>query len=86
MERVEVGAEVKLAETEEASDKLTTSKLAQKMGVKTNELIAKLVAAGFMEARDGKHFLAAKGKDAEGEFRMSPKFGPYFLWPESFRP
>lgn len=23
----------------------------------------------------------AAGKGAGGEFRMSPKFGPYFLWP-----
>lgn len=86
LERVEVGSEVKLTETEEASDKLTTSKLAQKMGIKTNELMEKLVVSGFLEARDGKHYLTAKGKDTGGEFRMSPKFGPYFLWPEIFRP
>lgn len=28
----------------------------------------------------------AKGKAAGGEFRMSPKYGPYFLWPESLLP
>ena len=86
LERVEIASEVKYAETEEASDKLTTSKLAQKLGIKTNELTEKLVVSGFLEAREGKHYLTAKGKDAGGEFRMSPKFGPYFLWPESFRP
>lgn len=59
---------------------------AQKIGIKTNILTAKLVASGFLEVRDGKNYITAKGKDAGGEFRMSPKFGPYFLWPEGFRP
>ena len=37
---------------------------------------------GIPEPRDGKHFITPKGKEAAGEFRMSPTFGPYFLWPE----
>lgn len=86
LERVENEAEVKFTEAEEASGKLTTSKLAQKLGIKTNVLTDKLVASGFLELRDGKNYITAKGKDAGGEFRMSPKFGPYFLWPESFQP
>ncbi|MBR0567309.1 phospholipase D family protein [Azoarcus sp. L1K30] len=73
------------AETEEHSDKgdkLTTSKLAQKSGMKTAEFLDRLVAGGLLELRDGKHYLTAKGKEAGGEFRMSSRFGPYFLWPE----
>lgn len=73
-------------ESEDATDKvekLTTSKLAQKLGLKTAELIERFVASGLLEPRDGKHYLTAKGKEIGGEFRMSPKFGPYFLWPES---
>lgn len=73
-------------ETEETSDKVTSSKLAQKLGLKTNELLEKLAATGHLEARDGKNYLTARGKEAGGEFRMSPKFGPYFLWPENFKP
>lgn len=72
-------------DTDESMDKLTSSKLAQKLGMKTGEFIEKLVASGYLEAREGKHYLTAKGKEAGGEFRMSQKFGPYFLWPESFR-
>lgn len=75
------------AEGEEVSDKvdkLTTSKLAQKLGMKTGELLERLVATGLLELRDGKHYITAKGKEVGGEFRMSPKFGPYFLWPEAF--
>jgi phosphatidylserine/phosphatidylglycerophosphate/cardiolipin synthase-like enzyme len=71
---------------EPTSDKLTTSKLAQKLGIKTNELVEKLTKAGYLEAREGKNYITPKGKEVGGEFRMSPKFGPYFLWPESFRP
>jgi len=70
----------------EAGDgsKLTSSKLARKLGLKTQDLLDKLATAGLMEVRDGKHYLTEAGKQAGGEFRMSPRFGPYFLWPESF--
>lgn len=84
LERVANETESK-PEAEEGGDKLTSSKLAQKLGLKTNELIEKLVTTGHLEAREGKHYLTAKGKEVGGEFRMSPKFGPYFLWPESFK-
>lgn len=84
LERVTNDIEAK-SETEESSDKLTSSKLAQKLGIKTNEFIEKLVSASYLELKDGKHYLTAKGKEIGGEFRMSPKFGPYFLWPENFK-
>lgn len=66
------------------SGKLTTSKLARKLGQKTGEFLDKLVASGHLEARDGKHYLTELGKQAGGEFRVSPRYGPYFLWPDSF--
>jgi phosphatidylserine/phosphatidylglycerophosphate/cardiolipin synthase-like enzyme len=86
LERVSSESECKTEAEETPSDKLTTSKLAQRLGMKTNELTEKFVQSGFLEARDGKHYITAKGKEVGGEFRMSPKFGPYFLWPESLRP
>lgn len=63
-------------------EKLTSSKLAVKLGIKTHDLMDKLVEAGLLEPRDGKHYITSKGKEVGGEFRMSPKFGPYFLWPQ----
>lgn len=84
LERVANEPESK-SEAKETSDKLTSSKLAQKLGMKANELVEKLVATGHLETRDGKQYLTPKGKDVGGEFRMSAKFGPYFLWPESFK-
>ena len=65
--------------------KLTSSKLARKLGLKTNQLLDKLVATGHLEMRDGKHYLTDMGRDAGGEFRMGQRYGPYFLWPETTR-
>lgn len=74
------------SEAEDSKDKLSSSKLAQKIGLKTGELLQKLHEQGFLEeGRDRKTYLTAKGKDAGGEFRMSQKYGPYFIWPSSLK-
>lgn len=83
LERVSQEAEGK-AEEDEQTSKLTSSKLAQKLGMKTGDLLERLTVAGYLELKDGKHYLTAKGKDAGGELRGS-KYGPYFLWPEAFK-
>lgn len=70
-------------EPEDAPNKLTTSKLAQKLGVKTHELVEELVGLGYLEANNGKHYIKAKGKEAGGEFKRSPKYSPFFIWPEN---
>ena len=49
--------------------------------MKTAELNERLIACGLLELRDEKTYITGAGKAAGGEFRMSPKFGPYFLWP-----
>jgi phosphatidylserine/phosphatidylglycerophosphate/cardiolipin synthase-like enzyme len=64
------------------SDKLTSGKLAQKLGLKTGELLDKLTANGLLELKADKHYLTAKGKEAGGEFRKGPNY-TYFLWPEA---
>ncbi|WP_228028189.1 nuclease-related domain-containing protein [Chitinibacter fontanus] len=66
------------------SSKLTSSKLASKLGFKnTQELINQLVTQGLVEFSEGKPKLTASGKAAGGEAKFSPKFGPYFIWPEN---
>lgn len=65
------------------SSKLTSSKLAGKHGIKTPELLERLLKTGLLELRDGKHYLTEEGKKVGGEFKFSSKFGTYFLWPES---
>lgn len=85
LERVVVEPTVGKIESDEKLDKLTTYKLAQKLGIKTDELMEKLVSSGVLESKDSKHYLTSKGKDVGGEFRMGAKYGSYFLWPENFR-
>lgn len=72
-------------EPEETTGKISSSKIAQKLGMKTPDFIEKLIALGHLETRDGKHVLTTKGKEVGGEFRTSPRFGPYFIWPVDFK-
>jgi phosphatidylserine/phosphatidylglycerophosphate/cardiolipin synthase-like enzyme len=70
---------------EKGYDKLTTSKMAKERGLRTEELRDHFIAKGFIE-KDGDHFrLTEAGKKAGGEFRLSKKFGPYFLWPKDIQ-
>jgi hypothetical protein len=70
----------RIAEPAETYDKLTTAKLAAKLGVQTTQLFNKLIGRGYLELRNGeKHYLTKAGKSVGGEFHMGK--GPYFLWP-----
>lgn len=82
LEKVEKEPEQKQESEDSNEGKLTTSKLAQKLGLKTAEFTEKLIATGHLEVKSGKNYITAKGKEAGGEFRTSSKFGSYFLWPE----
>lgn len=63
------------------STKLTTSKLAAKLELKTNELNKKFVEMGYLEKK-GKNFnLTAKGKEAGGIMKSNGTRG-YVLWNE----
>ncbi len=84
LERVSADGEAPRDSTD-SQDKLPTSKLAQRLGMKTAELLEKLVSTGLLEPRDGKHYLTDLGKQAGGEFRFSSRFGAYFLWPETLK-
>ncbi len=66
---------------EDISLKLTSSKLAQKLGLKTNDLLDKLTELGYLKINQGNHTLTELGKNLGGEFKNSKRFGPYFLWP-----
>lgn len=71
-------------ENEEEHDKLTTSKLAIKLKLKTDELLEKLVSLGFLEKKGDKEYITAKGKDAGGEYKPN-KHGGYFLWDKDMK-
>lgn len=63
-------------------ERLTTAKLAQRLGIKTNDLLDKFVNTGLLEVRNGNHYLTHKGKISGGEFKTGA-YGPFFLWSEN---
>jgi phosphatidylserine/phosphatidylglycerophosphate/cardiolipin synthase-like enzyme len=83
LERVPSEPEAIIA-SEEASDagKLTTSKLGQKLGLKTAQVLELAATAGYVEALgDSKYGPTTKGEQAGVEYIPKSRFGPYFLWP-----
>lgn len=67
-------------ETPSNYGKLTTAKLAAKLGIESAKLYDRLIGRGYLEVRNGdKRYLTTAGKTAGGEFRMGK--GPFFLWP-----
>jgi hypothetical protein len=62
---------------------LSTSRLAKKLGLKTQELTDHLVHLGAIEINEGRKQITPLGRRLGGELRISARFGPYFLWPEA---
>ncbi len=67
----------------EGVGKLSTSRLAKKLGLKTQELTNHLVSLGAIEISEGRKQITPLGRRLGGELRVSARFGPYFLWPEA---
>jgi len=65
-------------------EKITTAKIAARLGMTTKAFQERLVELGMLELREGgRHYLTEAGKDAGGEWRPGPG-GGYMLWPEGF--
>jgi phosphatidylserine/phosphatidylglycerophosphate/cardiolipin synthase-like enzyme len=64
-------------------DKLTTAKLATKLGFSTKDFQEKLLQHRMLELREGRPYLTAEGKAAGGVWRPGAG-GGYMLWPENF--
>lgn len=65
-----------------AGGKLSSSKIAQRRGWKTAQLLERATATGLLALDGDRHVLTAKGTEAGLEFVPKSRFGPYFLWPE----
>lgn len=65
-----------------SGDKVPSSKLAQKFGLKTAQLLDRATELGYLSQQGDKHALTAKGEQAGVEFVAKSRFGPYFLWPQ----
>ncbi|MCH1782281.1 phospholipase D family protein [Psychrobacter glaciei] len=71
-----------IATTEAATpnySKLTTAKLAKELGLKTQELNDKLLAAGYLVEQEGELVLTDIGRTAGGTSKRG-KFGEFCLW------
>lgn len=69
-----------------AGDKLTSSKIAVKLGMKTAQFMDRATDQGFLALDGDKYVMTAKGENAGVEFVAKSRFGPYFLWPQDFHP
>ncbi len=67
------------------NDKLPSGKLAQKLGMKTADLLSRATEHGYMAISGDKHVTTPKGDAAGVEFVAKGRFGPYFLWPQDFQ-
>jgi hypothetical protein len=70
--------------TARANEKLSTSKLADKLGILVTSLYDRLIARGYLELSDeGKRRLTAKGTSVGGECGTGKGSG--FLWPANLK-
>jgi phosphatidylserine/phosphatidylglycerophosphate/cardiolipin synthase-like enzyme len=67
-----------------ATDKLSTSKIGQRLGLKTAQFLDRATELGYLTAEGDKHTITPKGEKAGVEFVAKSRFGPYFLWPQDF--
>ncbi|ADV88809.1 phospholipase D family protein [Vibrio vulnificus] len=67
----------------EDQSKVTSSKLAKKHKLKTDDFLQLCIVKGYLIVDNGKHILTESGKAQGGEFKYSKRFGPYFIWPET---
>jgi len=81
-DKVEAQTELEIEQENLKFKKLTTAKLASKVGLKTPDLLEQLVNKGYLKLENDKHFLTDTGKAIGGEFRTG-QFGMYFLWDEN---
>jgi phosphatidylserine/phosphatidylglycerophosphate/cardiolipin synthase-like enzyme len=78
--------EEKPSESEPTGEKLSSSKIAQKLGMKTAPFLDRATDAGYLVLDGDKHLVSPKGEKAGVEFVAKSRFGPYFLWPQDFHP
>jgi hypothetical protein len=72
------------SKTAAQGEKLTTSKLADKLGIMVTALYDRLVGRGYLELKEGgKRYLTEKGKIAGGEPLVGKGSG--FLWPPDLK-
>jgi hypothetical protein len=79
---VDMSADASSDTEQESAGKLTTSRFARKLGLKTGEVLDRAIGLGYIQAQGEQHALTPKGQQIGVEFIAKSRFGPYFLWPE----
>jgi phosphatidylserine/phosphatidylglycerophosphate/cardiolipin synthase-like enzyme len=74
----------KVNDSESLNDKLPSSKMAQRLGMKTAELLSQATQQGYLALNGDNHALTTRGEKAGIELVAKSRFGPYFLWPQNF--
>lgn len=64
-------------------DYISTTVLANELGIKSSELFDKLKTLGWIERKNEKWILTDLGKKKGGLTHYNPKFGEYIVWPEN---
>jgi phosphatidylserine/phosphatidylglycerophosphate/cardiolipin synthase-like enzyme len=72
-----------IADSDADNEKLSTSKLARRLKISTQELLEILIQKGFLTPSIGipEHSLTDLGVSVGGELKVSKRFGSYFIWP-----
>lgn len=68
----------------ESSELLSSSKIAKRLKLTTDDFLDALLECGYIEERDSQTFLTELGKSIGGEHVEKSRFGPYFKWPSTF--
>jgi hypothetical protein len=90
LERVSSAPEAAAQDDEQATDsastgdKLSSSKIGQKLGMKTAQFLERATELGFLVFDGEKHTVSPKGEKIGVEFVAKSRFGPYFLWLQDF--
>lgn len=67
---------------EDKNNKLTSSKIAKKFGLKTPDFLTKLAKLGYLDKKGNDYILTPQGEKIGGEAKNSKRFGDYFIWPQ----
>ncbi len=69
----------------DSSNKLSTSALAKKLDIPSQQLFATLKDYGWISRHEDSWILTAKGEFEGGSYQESRRYGRYIVWPESLQ-
>ena len=84
LEKVAPDSPDKKEEVPASNDLLSSSKVAKRLNMSTDDFMGALLKSGYIEDRDGQKYLTELGQSIGGEHVQKSRFGPYFKWPSNF--